>query len=78
MCDSMKADLAICRARQTNRDLETTFMEVQWEVTIELGKTLAETTDLVFVGTKRVNIEEEDGGVCGICLEDMEKGKKVK
>ncbi|KAK8596018.1 hypothetical protein V6N13_000682 [Hibiscus sabdariffa] len=57
MCDAMKAELAMSRARETNRDLETTFMEVQWEVAIELGRILAETIDPAIAGTDGVKIE---------------------
>ncbi|KAL4282489.1 hypothetical protein GQ457_16G008870 [Hibiscus cannabinus] len=46
-CDAMKAELAMSRARETNRDFGTTIMEVQWEVAIELGRILAETIELM-------------------------------
>ncbi|GMI97345.1 hypothetical protein HRI_003403800 [Hibiscus trionum] len=78
MRDAMKAELAMSRARETNRDFETTYMEVQWEVAVELAKILAETIDPALAGTDGVKIEEEDGGACGICLEDMEKGEEVR
>ncbi|KAL4387417.1 hypothetical protein GQ457_09G004630 [Hibiscus cannabinus] len=78
MCNAMKAELAMSKARETNRDLETTFMEVQWEVAIELGKILAETIDPAIAGTDGVKIEEEEGGASGICLEDMKKGEEVR
>ncbi|GMJ07050.1 hypothetical protein HRI_004374200 [Hibiscus trionum] len=77
-CDDMKRKLAKSRARETNRDLETTFMEVQYEVANELAKILSETIDPAFAGSDGVRIEDEDGGACGICLEDMEKGEEVR
>ncbi|KAK9031014.1 hypothetical protein V6N11_032412 [Hibiscus sabdariffa] len=51
MCDGMKAELAMSRARETNRDLEITFME---------------TIDPAIAGTDGVKIEEEEGGACGM------------
>ncbi|KAK8503494.1 hypothetical protein V6N13_094674 [Hibiscus sabdariffa] len=77
MCDAMKEELAMSRARETNRDFGTTFMEVQWEVAVELGRILAETIDPAIAGTDGVKIEKEEGGTCGICLVDMEKGDEV-
>ncbi|KAL4284203.1 hypothetical protein GQ457_16G007430 [Hibiscus cannabinus] len=77
-CDAMKKELAMSRARETNRDFETTIMEVQWEVAIELGRILAETIDPAIAGTEDVTIEEEDGEACGICLEDLKKGEVVR
>ncbi|KAK8502519.1 hypothetical protein V6N11_061950 [Hibiscus sabdariffa] len=53
-------------------------MEVQWEVAIELGRILAETMDPAIAETDGVKIEKEDGGACGICLEDLEKGEEVR
>ncbi|XP_022728739.1 E3 ubiquitin-protein ligase SIRP1-like [Durio zibethinus] len=75
-CENMTTRLAMSRARQTNRDYESTLMEVQLEVGIELAKILAETIDPAFAGTNAVKIEE-DGQVCGICQEDMEKGEEA-
>ncbi|KAL4283709.1 hypothetical protein GQ457_16G007650 [Hibiscus cannabinus] len=66
MCDAMKAEQAISRARESNRDFGTTFMEVQWEVAIELGRILVETIDPVITGTDGVKIEKEEGGSCGV------------
>ncbi|XP_022728738.1 E3 ubiquitin-protein ligase SIRP1-like [Durio zibethinus] len=76
-CETMTTRLAMSRARQTNRDYESTLMEVQLEVGIELAKILAETIDPAFSGTNAVKIEE-DGQVCGICQEDMEKGEEAR
>ncbi|KAK8502523.1 hypothetical protein V6N13_095612 [Hibiscus sabdariffa] len=77
-CDAMKKELAMSRARETNRDFGTTILEVQWEVAIELGRILAETIDPAIAGTDDVKIEKEDDGACGICLEDLKKGEKVR
>ncbi|XWS52631.1 hypothetical protein CRYUN_Cryun11dG0087400 [Craigia yunnanensis] len=76
-CEAMATRLAMSRALETNRDYETTLMEVQLEVGIELAKILAETIDPAFAGTNDVKIEE-DGEVCGICQEDMEKGEEAR
>ncbi|TYI64921.1 hypothetical protein E1A91_D09G121600v1 [Gossypium mustelinum] len=77
-CDDMRTEVAMRRARETNRDLETTLMEVQLEVNIELAKLLSETIHPAFAGTNGVEIEEEDGHVCGICLQYMEKGEEAR
>ncbi|KAK6235442.1 zinc finger protein [Theobroma cacao] len=77
-CETMATTLAMSRARETNRDYETTLMEVQLEVGIELAKLLAETIDPAFAGTNAVRIEEDGEEVCGICLENMEKGEEAR
>ncbi|KAK8492998.1 hypothetical protein V6N13_095574 [Hibiscus sabdariffa] len=78
MCNAMKAELAVSRARETNLDLETTFMEVQWEVAIELGRILAETIGSAIARTDGVKIEKEDDETCVICLKDLEKDEEVR
>ncbi|XP_022754081.1 E3 ubiquitin-protein ligase RNF181 homolog [Durio zibethinus] len=61
------------RASETNRDYEIKLMEVQLEVGFELAKILAETIHPAFAGTNA-----EDGEVCGIRQEDMEKGVEAR
>ncbi|KAK8502518.1 hypothetical protein V6N12_005503 [Hibiscus sabdariffa] len=39
---------------------------------------LAEIIDPAIAETDGVKIKKEDGGACGICLEDMEKGEEVR
>ncbi|XVF69479.1 hypothetical protein PTKIN_Ptkin11bG0085400 [Pterospermum kingtungense] len=75
-CEDMTARFAMSRARETNRDYETSLMEVQLAVGIELAKFLAEKMEPAFAGTNGVKIEEDE--VCGICQEDMEKGEEVR
>ncbi|KAE8692940.1 Alpha/beta-Hydrolases superfamily protein [Hibiscus syriacus] len=77
-CDGMKTRLVKSRACEANRDLETTLMEVKYEVATELAKILSKSIDPAFAGSEGVKIVEEDGGACGICLEDMEKGEEVR
>ncbi|KAE8674935.1 Alpha/beta-Hydrolases superfamily protein [Hibiscus syriacus] len=76
--DYMKRRLAKSRACLTSRDFETTFMEVKFEVAIELAKILSEAIDPALAGSEGVKIEDEDVGACGICLEDMQKGEEVR
>ncbi|GMY16032.1 E3 ubiquitin-protein ligase ATL41-like [Fagus crenata] len=71
--DTMTAELALSRARETNRDFDTVMMEVELEVMRCLGRILAKTLDPVFMGSMEVVIEE-DGLVCGVCQEDMDVG----
>ncbi|KAF3454307.1 hypothetical protein FNV43_RR04754 [Rhamnella rubrinervis] len=72
--DIMTYDLALSRARETNRDdYDAVLKEVQLEVTLELGRILAKTMDPAFAGSKAVKVDEDDA-VCSICHEELGRG----
>ncbi|OMO62058.1 Zinc finger, RING-type [Corchorus olitorius] len=76
-CEAMTKELAMSRARESNLDYETTLLQVKLEVGIELANILSRNLHPVFTTTSAVMIEE-DGQVCAICLENMEKGKEAR
>ncbi|OMO53311.1 Zinc finger, RING-type [Corchorus capsularis] len=80
--DDMEAFLAWTRALETDRDLETTLMEVKYEVAVELAKILSQTIHPALGGTNAVQIinekEDHEEEICGICQEEMVKGEQVR
>ncbi|XP_040990863.1 RING-H2 finger protein ATL1-like [Juglans microcarpa x Juglans regia] len=72
--DTMTAELALWRARETKREFQTVLREVEFEVMRRLGRILAKTVDPAFAGTEEVVVEEENGMVCGVCQEEMQEG----
>lgn len=74
------AELARGRARATNRDFPTVLEETELRVTVELARILEPTLDPVLKGLREVVVveEEEEGGLCGVCQEEMEVGEDVR
>ncbi|KAJ4724431.1 RING/U-box superfamily protein [Melia azedarach] len=71
----MTEKLAMSRALASNKDYKTVLMEVELEVSIHLAKLLEPTIDPALTGTRSLKVEE-DGMVCGVCQEEMEKGEE--
>ncbi|KAE8683693.1 hypothetical protein F3Y22_tig00111192pilonHSYRG00023 [Hibiscus syriacus] len=59
-CDYLKKRPAKSRACLTNRDLETTLMEVKYEVATELAKILSGTIDPALAGSEGVKMDNEE------------------
>ncbi|KAF7121191.1 hypothetical protein RHSIM_Rhsim13G0211300 [Rhododendron simsii] len=74
------AELAWWRAWATNRDFRTVLEETELRVTVELARILEPTLDPVLKGLREVVMveEEEEGGLCGVCQEEMEVGEDVR
>ncbi|KAK0604459.1 hypothetical protein LWI29_015883 [Acer saccharum] len=66
-------ELAMSRAAAQNRDFNQVLNEVERKVLLHLGIIMAQTIDPAIAGTTVVTVEE-DGNVCGVCQEDMERG----
>ncbi|KAJ4724432.1 RING/U-box superfamily protein [Melia azedarach] len=70
--ESKTEKLAMSRALASNKDYRTVLMEVELQVSIHLANLLEPTIDPVLAGTRSLKVEE-DGLVCGVCQEEMEK-----
>lgn len=76
--ETMTRNLAMSRAQTHKRDFKTALMEVELQVSIHLAKLLEPTIDPALAGTITLSVDAEDGIVCGVCQEEIEKEHEAR
>lgn len=76
--ETMTKNLAMSRAQTQQKDFKTALMEVELQVSIHLAKLLEPTIDPALACTTALSVDGEDGIVCGVCQEEMEKEHEAR